>query len=67
METIKGHEIPRETKKDIIYVRMSKTMISKLRTIRNKTGIPVSEVIRESVQRLLKEVDELGSFNVRID
>ena len=67
METIKGHEIPIETKRDIVYVRMSKTMINKLRTIRRKTGIPVSEVIRESVQRLLKEVDELGSFNVRID
>ena len=67
METIKGYEIPTETKRDIVYVRMSKTMINKLRTIRSKTGIPVSEVIRESVQRLLKEVDELGSFNVRID
>jgi len=67
METIKGNEIRRETKKDIVYVRMNKTMINKLRTIRSKTGIPVSEVIRESVQRLLKEVDEVGSFNVRID
>lgn len=67
METIKGHKIPGETKKDIIYVRMTETMINKLRRIRSKTGIPVSEVIRESVQRLLKEVDELGSFNVRID
>jgi len=67
METIKGHDIPRETKKDIVYVRMNKTMINKLRKIRSKTGIPVSEVIRESVKRLLQEVEVNGSMRFKIE
>ena len=66
METIKGYDIPRETKKDIIYVRMSKSMISDLKDIRKKTDISVSEIIRESVRRLLNEVRETGSMNVRV-
>lgn len=66
MKTIEGYDIPRETKKDIIYVRMNKTMISDLKEIRKKTDISVSELIREGVRRLLKEVTETGSLNVRI-
>lgn len=66
METIQGFDITRETKKDIVYVRMTKTMINKLRTIRRKTGIPISEIVRESVRKTLTEVDEIGSFNIKI-
>ncbi len=55
METIKGNDITRETKKDIVYVRMTKTMINKLRTIRRKTGLPISEIVRESVRQTLTE------------
>ena len=66
METIKGFEITRETKKDIVYVRMTKTMINKLRTIRKKTGLPISEIVRESVRQTLTEVDEIGSLNIKI-
>jgi predicted DNA-binding protein len=66
METIKGHDLQRETKKDIIYVRMTDTMIKELKDIRTKTGIPVSEVVRESVKRLLQEVNEMGSLNIRV-
>jgi len=67
METIKGNSISRETKNDIVYVRMDKTMLGRLRQIRRKTGIPVSEIIRESVRIKLLEVEESGSLNIRVD
>ena len=67
METIKGYEIRKETMKDIIYVRMNKTMINQLKNIRSKTGIPVSEIIRESVKQTLHEIDETGSLNIKIN
>ena len=66
METIRGNDITRETKKDIIYVRMTDTMIKELRNIRSKTGIPVSEIVRESVRKTLIEVGETGSLNFKI-
>ena len=67
METIKGNDITRETKRDIVYVRMTDTMIKELKDIRTKTGIPVSEVVRESVKRLLQEVNEVGSLNIKVN
>ena len=67
METIKGNSISRETKNDIVYVRMDKTMLGRLRQIRRKTGIRVSEIIRESVRIKLLEVEESGSLNIRVD
>jgi len=67
METIMGNSIPREAKKDIVYVRMDKTMLGRLRHIRRKTGIPVSEIIRESVRIKLLEVEEQGSLNIKVD
>lgn len=67
METIQGNSIPRETKKDIVYVRMDKTMLGRLKQIRRKSGIPVSEIIRESVRVKLLEVEEKGSLNIKID
>jgi len=67
METIKGYDISKDKKKDIIYVRMTETMINKLRTIRKTTGIPVSEIIRESVRQTLIEVEETGSLILKIN
>jgi metal-responsive CopG/Arc/MetJ family transcriptional regulator len=67
METIKGYDIPRETKKDIIYVRMHKTMIKELRDIRSKTGIPISEIIREAVRQTLIEINSSGSLSFKIN
>lgn len=67
MDTIEGYKLANEKKKDIIYSRMDESMIKRLRLIRKKTGISVSEIIRESVRRLLKEVDETGSINLRIN
>jgi predicted DNA-binding protein len=66
METVKGYKDLREKKKQILYSRMDDTMILRLRGIRKKTGISVSEIIREAVRRLLQEVDETGSINLKI-
>jgi len=67
METVEGYKEFREKKEKILYSRMDDSMITRLRNIRKKTGISVSEIIREAVRRLLKEVDESGSINLRID
>ena len=68
MDTIEGYKIRDEMKKkQALYSRMDDKMISRLRGIRKKTGISVSEVIRESVRRLLQEIDETGSINLKIN
>ena len=67
METIEGYKVAYEKKKQILYSRMDDSMISRLREIRRKTGISVSEIIRESVRRLLQEVDSTGSINLKIN
>lgn len=67
MSTIEGYKLAHEKKKDIIYSRMDESMIKRLREIRKKTGISVSEIIRESVRRLLHDVEETGSINLRIN
>jgi predicted DNA-binding protein len=66
MDTIAGYKVAFEKKKQILYSRMDNTMILRLREIRRKTGISVSEIIREAVRRLLQEVDETGSINLKI-
>ena len=67
MDTINGYKIGYEKKKKILYSRMDDTMISKLREISKKSGISVSELIRESVRRLLQEIDETGSINLKLN
>lgn len=66
METVDGYKLRVEKKKKILYSRMDETMITRLKEIRKKTGISVSEVIREAVRRLLHEVDTTGSINLKI-
>ena len=66
MESVKGYKNNFEIKKQNLYCRMDNTMIQNLRDIRRKTGISCSEVIREAVRRLLKEIEETGSINLRI-
>jgi len=66
MDTVNGHKETFERKKDILYSRMDASMIKRLRDIRKKTGISVSEIIREAVRRLLQEVDQTGSINLKI-
>lgn len=67
METVQGYKEFREKKEKILYSRMDDSMIQRLRGIRKRTGISVSEIIREAVRRLLKEVDETGSINLKIE
>jgi predicted DNA-binding protein len=67
MDTIDGYRVAYEKKKKILYSRMDDSMIERLRDIRKKTGISVSEIIRESVRRLLSEVDQTGSINLKIN
>lgn len=67
METIKGYKVVFEKKKQILYIRMDDSMIQRLREIRKKTGISVSEIIRESIRRLLNETYETGSTNLKIN
>jgi len=64
--TVQGYKVAYEKKKDILYSRMDETMIKRLREIKRKTGISVSEIIRESVRRLIQEVDETGSIQLKI-
>jgi len=67
MESIQGYKDRFEIKKQHLFCRMDDSMVSSLREIRRKTGISVSEVIREAVRRLLQEVDETGSINLKIN
>jgi predicted DNA-binding protein len=67
METIEGYKIRYEKKEKNLYCRMDNTMIQRLRDIRKRTGISVSEIIREAVRKLLKEVDDTGSINLRLN
>jgi len=66
MDTVEGYKEFREPKKEILYSRMDDTMIEKLRDIRKKTGISVSEIIREAVRRLLSDVDANGSIKLHV-
>ncbi len=67
MDTVKGYKLVYEKKKQILYSRMDETMLQRLREIRRKTGISCSEIVRESVRRLLQEIDEKGSINLKIN
>jgi hypothetical protein len=67
MDTVEGYKTSFEKKQKILYSRMDDSMISRLREIRRKTGISVSEIIRESVRRLLKEIDESGSISLKLN
>ena len=66
METVEGYKLRYEKKKKILYSRMDDSMIIKLKEISKKTAISVSEIIREGVRRLLHDVDEAGSFNIKL-
>ncbi|MFW5983453.1 MAG: ribbon-helix-helix domain-containing protein [bacterium] len=66
MEKGHGYKVVYEKKKQIIYSRMDNTMINRLKEIRTTTGISTSEIIREAVRRLIQEVDETGSIQLKI-
>ncbi len=67
MEELKGYKAKFEIKDKNLYCRMDSSMIQRLKEIRKATGISVSEVIRESVRRLIQEVDDTGSINLRVN
>jgi len=66
MEEINGYKDQKEKKVQIQYCRMDESMIARLKEIRRKTGISTSEIIRESVRRLLKDIESTGSFSLKI-
>ena len=53
-------------KDDIIYSRIDKKMISRLHELRSITGISTSELIRESVRRMLVEIELDGVMKLNI-
>ena len=67
METKIGYKQRNEKKEQMSYVRMDESMISRVNEIRAKTGISTSEIIREAVRRLLREIDESGSFSLKMN
>ena len=67
MEKIMGYKEQKEQKVQIQYCRMDDSMIARLKEIRRKTGISTSELIRESVRRLLAEIDTTGSFSLKLN
>ncbi len=67
MDSVKGYKTRFEIKDKNLYCRMDSSMIQRLKEIRKATGISVSEVIRESVRRLIQEVDDTGSINLRVN
>lgn len=66
-DTVNGYKEFKEKKKDIVYARLDASMLKKLQLIRNKTGISVSEIIREGVRRLLADIDDSGTLNLKIN
>ena len=67
MNEIDGYKVRYEKKEKILYSRMDESMISSLKAISRKTGISVSEIIREGVRRLLQDIDSTGSLNLKIN
>jgi len=67
MEDVIGYKDEKEKKVKTLFCRMDDSMISRLKEIRRRTGISTSEVIRESVRRLLQEIDNAnGNFMMKI-
>lgn len=67
METKIGYKQRNEKKEQMSYVRMDDSMISRVNEIRKRTGISTSEIIREAVRRLLNEIDQTGSFTLKMN
>lgn len=66
-DTVDGNKEFRNRKEKILYSRMDEKMITRLQEIRKRTGISVSEIIREACRRLLADVDSAGSINLRLN
>lgn len=66
MKQVNGYKARFEIKEKNLYCRMDSSMIQRLKDIRKATGISCSELVREAIRRLLLEVDENGSINLKI-
>lgn len=59
-------QIKRKGKKNIIYVRVDNVLINELFWLREKFGISTSELVRESIRRLLEDCKLEGTINLSI-
>ena len=66
METSSGYKTRFEKKNQRLDVRLDTSMIQKLKQIRRETGISISEIVRESVRRLIQETEIDGNINLRL-
>ena len=66
MENVIGYKEFREKKEKILYSRMDQSMIDELHDIRKKTGISLSEIIREAVRRLILDANKDGGISLKI-
>ena len=66
MEIIDGYKLKYEKKKSIVYVRMDESMIGQIKMINQRMGISTSEIVREGVSRILKEIESSGKVKLGI-
>ena len=66
METTSGYKTRFEKKNQRLDIRLDTSMIQKLKQIRRETGISISEIVRESVRRLIQETEIDGNINLRL-
>jgi len=66
METTSGYKTRFEKKNQRLDLRLDTSMIQKLKQIRRETGISISEIVRESVRRLIQETEIDGNINLRL-
>jgi hypothetical protein len=66
MANVHAYKEFRQKKEEILYCRMDDSMITRLRLIRQQTGIAVSEIIRLAIRRLIIDIDTTGSINLKI-
>lgn len=66
MSEIEGYKEHYEQKRKFITFRSDDSMIDRLKEISRKTGISYSELVREAVRRLISDIDETGSVNLKM-
>jgi hypothetical protein len=58
--------LERKGKRNTIYCRMDEEMIGQLFALRKSSGISVSEIVRESVRRLIEDAKMEGTINLSL-
>lgn len=67
METTTSYKNRFEKKNQRLDIRLDESMIQRLKEIRKETGISVSELCREAVRRLIKDVSDSDGINLNIN